>query len=232
MHFITILNLDHDHSLNNLSGWNKIQPQRGPSGIAYVELKVFPKACPSCKPGGPPRNCNYEICVKKKPGSDVIRESSGAGIYFEDEEREKRFFLVGILPKDDNFLNKAAGVYVRNIIVKKTLRWLRNGINRKQVKACKYKPKLNDKICGKSDVDDTEFHAKMHPWQVTIFIHWRESSATKESSETSEESENGGRDDDKKDFICQGVLVSVKHVLTAYHCLVDKERESGVKRNL
>ena len=73
MHFIIFINLEHDHSLNILSGWNKIQPQRGPSGIAYVELKVFPKACPSCKPGGLPKLCNVGICVKKKPGSDVIR---------------------------------------------------------------------------------------------------------------------------------------------------------------
>ena len=228
MHFITFLNLDHDHSLNNLSGWNKIQPQRGPSGIAYVELKVFPKDCPICKSLGPPRLCKFDICVKRKPGSDVIRESSGAGIYFEDEEREKRFFLVGILAKDDNFLKP---VLIRNMVVKKTLKWLRNGVNRKQVKKCKYKPKLNDKICGKSDVDETELKPKMHPWQVTIFINWKKNLDDKESSETPDESENGGLDGNK-DIICQGVLVSVKHVLTAYHCLVDKERKSGGKRNL
>ena len=217
---------------NDFLGWNKIQPRWGPSGIAYVGLKVFRKDGSACDQGAP-RNGNHGICVKKNTakGSEVIRESSGAGIYFEDEEREKRFFLVGILPKDGNFLNKAAGVYVRNIIVKKTLRWLRNGINRKQVKECKYKPKLNDKICGKSDVDETELKPKMHPWQVTIFINWKKNLADKESSETPDESENGGMDGNK-DLICQGVLVSVKHVLTAYHCLVDKERKSGAKRNL
>ena len=66
---------------------------------------------------------------------------------------------------------------------------------------------------------------------MTIFINWKKNSGSKESSETSDESENEEKHDNKG-LICQGVLVSVKHVLTAYHCLVDKERKSGVKRNL
>ena len=208
----------------------------GPSGITYIGLKILKKDGSDCEKGAP-RGAVRGICIKKHftPGPNVLRESSGAGIYYEDEDRNNRFFLIGVVPRDESFA-KAITVYVPNIVAKKSLQWIRKGKSRKQIRRCKYKPKINDKNCGKSKVKETAKNAKMHPWQVTIYVNWKKNVRKKESLETpSEESddyEDEGNDGEDKDLICQGVLVSSQHVLTAYHCLVEKERKMGAKRKL
>ena len=191
--------------------------------MAYIELEILTKEGSACEQGAP-KGGQRGICVKAKwvKGSNAIQKEfviSGAGIFYEDKERDNRFFLIGIMPKDEKF-TKRIQVYVPNIVVKPTLKWLRK--RREPVKKCKYKPKINDKNCGVSKVDETAKDADIHPWQVTIYVNWKKNKRKKKSSETSQ----------NKDLICQGVLVSAQHVLTAYHCLVDKATKSEIKRNL
>ena len=193
----------------------------GPSGIAYIELKNLFKEGGACEKDAP-KGGKHGFCVKAlhSKGPNKIEDAfiaSGAGIFYEDPKRDNRFFLIGLMPKDEKFI-KRIQVYVPNIVAKPTLRWLRK--LRKPVNKCKYKPMINDKNCGVSRV--VEAADKIHPWQVTIYVNWKKNKGLKKSSETSQ----------NKDLICQGVLVSTNHVLTAYHCLVDKATNSGMKRNL
>ena len=197
-------------------------------------MKIVNKYGSNCEKGAP-RGKVRGICVKKHstPGPKVLRESSGAGIYFVDEDRNKRYFLIGVVPKDETF-PKAITVYVPNI-AKKSLKWIRK--DRKQIRRCKYKPKINEEHCGRSNIKETAKRAKMHPWQVTIYINWKKNIRKKESLETPSDSEESDDDEEDYDFeeknlICQGVLVSTQHVLTAYHCLVENERNKGVIRKL
>ena len=212
---------------NITSGWNGIWRNWGPSGIAYIEMKNLYKEGGACEKDAP-KGGKHGFCVKAlhSKGANKIEDAfvaSGAGIFYEDPERDNRFFLIGIMPKDEKFL-KRIQVYVPNIVSKKALKFFRK--RRQPVKKCKYKPMINDRNCGVSKVfgvfETAKLGANIHPWQVTIYINWKKNKGLKKSSEPSQ----------NKNLICQGVLVSTQHVLTAYHCLVDKAANSGIKRNL
>ena len=217
------------------SGWNKIDPKKGPLGISYLGLKIVNKGGSTCENGAPRDNAKG-ICIQKHytMSHKVLRESSGAGIYFKDKDRNNRYFLAGVVPKDESF-PKAITVYVPNI-AKKSLQWIRK--KRKQIRNCKYKPKINEENCGKSNVvEKPNIKDELHPWQVTIYINWKKNIRKKESLETPPDSDESDDEEEEyyfeeKDLICQGVLITTQHVLTAYHCLVENERNKGVIRKL
>ena len=115
---------------------------------------------------------------------------------------------MGIVPR--NYQNKkpkpGTENYMSNLSEKKAINWIIKGskkVPKKAVKKCLMpNPKRNCE-CGISEVDERK-EKEVHPWQVLLYIFWGEKANAPILNKRPK---------------CLGVLISKKHILTAYHCL-------------
>ena len=144
--------------------------------------------------------------------------------------------------QDDDGYRFLDHAYYHNIVVPETYHWLWKSSNKKirnnsrvkwklrEVKArmkTMVEAKLEDLIpceCGKLEESKTPVRGlkvQHQDWHVTVSVRWNlpKLSKLRKPEGTTEE------DWQKFRFICQGVMVSMKHTLVPYYCLMNYKNQ-------